>query len=234
MSLRTKKSATQEKDHNYQTEITMNKHQPWPPHFRRAMQIKPRLVLHPTRRSNAQARRSCWLAILLVMAFLSPVQSGDQSTTTPVRRPSAGIRIVDQHGRPVQNARRPVGGQIFDVAVGPKGNKIRFVPDTITISVGDTVRWTWGSDDHSVTSGTSCTADDQFCSPDNMNCEAGILSNTGAVYEHTFTQSGTYSYFCALHCFAGMTGVVNVNPARRPNPTPRPRPVPHPRPTSPQ
>jgi Plastocyanin len=45
-----------------------------------------------------------------------------------------------------------------------------------------------------------------------MNCEAGILSNTGAVYEHTFTQAGPYSYFCFLHCFAGMTGVINVTP----------------------
>jgi plastocyanin len=212
----------------------MNTLRAWPPNLRRAMQTKQRLVSHTSRRSNAQARRSGCLAILLVMAFLSPLQSGDQSTMIPLRPPSAGIRIVDQHGRPVQSGRRPAGGQIFDVAVGPKGNKIRFVPDTITISVGDTVRWTWGSDDHSVTSGTPCTADDQFCSPDNMNCEAGILSNTGTVYEHTFTQAGTYSYFCALHCFAGMTGVVNVKPARRPIPTPRPRPEPHPRPSQPQ
>jgi plastocyanin len=73
------------------------------------------------------------------------------------------------------------GSQVFDVAVGPVGNKLRFVPDTLNISVGDTVRWTWGSDNHSVTSGTSCTADEPFCSPDNMNCDTGILSNTGFV-----------------------------------------------------
>jgi hypothetical protein len=35
-----------------------------------------------------------------------------------------------------------------------------------------------------------------------------------------------------LHCFAGMTGVINVAPAR-PHPTPRPRPTPHPRPVPP-
>ena len=44
-----------------------------------------------------------------------------------------------------------------------------------------------------------------------MNCAAGILSNTGTVYTHTFAQSGTYSYFCVAHCFFGMTGVVNVS-----------------------
>ena len=34
-----------------------------------------------------------------------------------------------------------MGGQIFDVAVGQGGDV--FVPDTVNISVGDTVRWTW-------------------------------------------------------------------------------------------
>ena len=66
------------------------------------------------------------------------------------------------------------------MTVGPKENEFTFMPDTVNISVGDTVRWTWESDFHSVTSGTPCTADGQFCSPDNMNCEAGILNDTGS------------------------------------------------------
>src|SRR4029453_4290860 len=107
------------------------------------------------------------------------------------------------------------------------GNEFSFVPDSVNISVGDTVRRNWESRFHSVTSGTSCTADGQFCSPDNMNCDAGILNNTGFVYEHTFDQAGTYSFFCALHCFAGMTGVINVTP---PTPTVTPTPTPSNRP----
>jgi len=214
----------------------MNKHQACAANVRGVMRIIHPWVLHPRRRSNARSQQSCWLAILLVMCFLSPVQSQDKRSagTTAEKRAGATIRIVDQNGQQVRSGRRPAGGQTFDVAVGPKGNKIRFVPDTLSIRVGDTVQWTWGSDDHSVTSGASCTADGQFCSPDNMNCDAGILSNTGAVYQFTFTQAGTYSYFCALHCFAGMTGVVNVLPNQKPIPTPRPRPTPHPRPVPPQ
>lgn len=209
----------------------MNKHQACAPSLRGVRQITHRWVLYPMRRSNARGQRPCWLAILLVMVFLSPVQSGDQRSAGAIAdKPGATIRIFNQYGQQARSGRRPAGGQTFDVAVGPAGNKIRFVPDTLNISVGDTVRWTWASDAHSVTSGTPCTADEQFCSPDNMNCDAGILSNTGAVYEHTFTQAGTYSYFCALHCFAGMTGVINVAPKQRPIPTPRPRPTPHPRP----
>ena len=187
------------------------------------------------RRSKGRALRRCWLVMLLGMAFLPAAESDDNrnSNTTGEKRTVPVVRIVDQHGRQVRSSRRLAGSQVFDVAVGPAGNKIRFVPDTLNISVGDTVRWTWGSDDHSVTSGTPCTADGQFCSPDNTNCDAGILSNTGFVYEHTFAQAGTYSYFCALHCFAGMTGVINVAPPARPHPSPRPRPSPHPRPVPP-
>ena len=82
---------------------------------------------------------------------------------------------------------------------------------TVNISVGDTVRWTWADGGHSVTSGQPCSADSQFCSPDDMNCFPGVLSNAGTVYQHTFANAGTYSYFCLSHCFDGMTGVVNVS-----------------------
>ena len=143
------------------------------------------------RRSKGRAPRACWLVMLLGMAFLPAAESDDNrnTDTTGEKRAVPVVRIVDQHGCQVRSSRRLAGSQIFDVAVGPAGNKIRFVPDTLNIFVGDTVRWTWGSDDHSVTSGTSCTADGQFCSPDNTNCDAGILSNTGFVYEHTFAQA---------------------------------------------
>jgi plastocyanin len=70
----------------------------------------------------------------------------------------------------------------------------------------------WASSGQSVTSGIPCTVDGQFCSPDNTNCAAGALSNAGAVYEHTFSSAGDFSYFCAAHCSIGMTGVINVAP----------------------
>ena len=163
------------------------------------------------------------LAVLLFTAFTWTANSGNNEAGTSVAGNHA-IRIVDQYGRQVPSGKPGVGSETFDVTVGPLDNEFTFAPDTINIGVGDTVRWTWESDFHSVTSGRSCTADGQFCSPDNANCDAGILNNTGFVYEFTFTQPGTYQYFCFLHCFAGMTGVVNVLPAVRPRPTPRPRP----------
>jgi plastocyanin len=109
------------------------------------------------RRSKGRALRRCWLVMLLGMAFLPAAESDDNrnTDTTGEKRAYPAVRIVDQHGRQVPSGRRLAGSQVFDVAVGPSGNKIRFVPDTLNISVGDTVRWTWESDDHSVTSGTS-------------------------------------------------------------------------------
>jgi len=185
------------------------------------------------RKSNAISYQMLWLTLLLAMVYLWPAKADDTTGAdgTQHNHTIAAIRIVDQFGRQAPTGKRYVGSDIFDVTVGPVGNEFSFAPDTVNIRVGDTVRWTWESDFHSVTSGTSCTADGQFCSPDNLNCDAGILNDTGFVYEFTFTQPGTFQYFCALHCFAGMTGVVNVMPPSRPTPVPRPRPTPEPRPT---
>ena len=56
----------------------------------------------------------------------------------------AAIRIVDQYGRQAPTGKRYVGSEIFDVTVGPLENEFTFVPDTVNIRVGDTVRWTLG------------------------------------------------------------------------------------------
>ena len=132
------------------------------------------------KRSNTRAQLTCWLAMLAAMAFLPTAESDDHRSagTTGEKHSAPTIRIVDQHGHQVPSGRRLGGGQIFDVAVGPVNKEFQFVPDTVNITIGDTVRWTWGSGFHSVTSGdsTSCVVDGQFCSPDNMNCDAGILN----------------------------------------------------------
>ena len=158
------------------------------------------------KRSNAIGRRICWLAIMAGLAIFSAsgFAAGSAAATA--------ITIVDQNGRVVPNTPPSTISQIYDVTVGPNGMFV-FSPDPVTISVGDTVRWTWASNNHSVTSGPPCTADGQFCSPNDTNCSAGTLSNIGTVYEHTFTQAGTYSYHCAAHCAIGMRGTINVESA---------------------
>src|SRR6266571_2823593 len=163
------------------------------------------------KRSNA-VRPVFWLATMFAIVFLVRAESGDKRTSAPhtVTAPSAPISIVDQDGQPAVSGVPSATSTIVDVTVGG-GNGFQFVPDTVNISVGDTVQWTWATSFHSVTSGPPCVADSQYCSPNDMNCASGILSNSGTVYTHTFSQAGAYSYFCAAHCSLGMTGVVNVS-----------------------
>src|SRR6266576_3614512 len=156
--------------------------------------------------SNA-AKLIFWVAAIFAIGILLRAESGQKSARTPNTK-GAPLRIVDQNGRPAVNGVASPNGQIVDVAVGPD---FAFHPDTVNISVGDTVRWTWAGSGHSVTSGQPCAADSQFCSPDDMNCAAGVLSNTGTIYQHTFAQAGAYHYFCDAHCGIGMNGVVNVS-----------------------
>ncbi|MDQ6860382.1 MAG: plastocyanin/azurin family copper-binding protein [Verrucomicrobiota bacterium] len=118
-----------------------------------------------------------------------------------------GITVMDAEGRAVRSGVPAPSGQTFDVTVGPNGS-LTFSPGQINVSVGDTVRWTWASNRHSVTSGISCAPSGTFCSPSDSNCN--ILSDAGAVYQHTFTQPGTYKYFCVAHCNFGMLGTVFV------------------------
>jgi plastocyanin len=156
--------------------------------------------------SNA-VRLIFWVTAIFVIAILVRAESGQKRANTANTK-SALLRIVDQNGRPAVNGVPSPDGQIFDVTVGPD---FAFHPDTVNISAGDTVRWTWAGSGHSVSSGPHCVPDSQFCSPNDTGCFPGSLSNQGAVYQHTFNTAGSYSYICIAHCGLGMAGVVNVS-----------------------
>jgi len=116
-------------------------------------------------------------------------------------------------GLPEENAPAPprsilAPAQIVDVTV----NSNFFSPAVVSITAGDTVRWTWNGSLHSVTGGTCCEANGDFCSPSNFNCSTAAPSGVGDVYTHTFNTPNTYDYFCSVHLGA-MTGRVIVNPA---------------------
>lgn len=160
--------------------------------------------------SNA-VRLILWVTAIFALGFLVRAESGERRTSIPAQKHAAPpIRILDQNGQPAVSGVPSGTGTIVDVAVGPNFG-FNFDPSTVNISVGDTVRWTWGSSGHSVTSGPPCVADSQYCSPDDMNCASFILNNQGFVYTHTFSRAGTYSYHCSVHCVLGMTGTVNVS-----------------------
>ncbi len=93
-----------------------------------------------------------------------------------------------------------------DVVVGTSGQLI-YSPAHLTVSVGDTVRWTWVSSGHNVVS----DAPGAFSS--------GPTAPTGTVFEVVFDQSllsatpvanNRYSYRCDPHVHYGMVGDVTV------------------------
>jgi plastocyanin len=66
-----------------------------------------------------------------------------------------------------------------------------YKPSPLGVSKGATVTWTNGDDiTHTVTSGAPGKKDARF---------EGRLAGKGAAYRHTFTEPGTYSYFCERH-----------------------------------
>jgi plastocyanin len=77
-----------------------------------------------------------------VIAFLVQAESGDRRTSTPQTKSMSAppIRILDQNGQPAVSGVPSATSTIVDVMVGPG---FSFSPDTVNISVGDTVRWTW-------------------------------------------------------------------------------------------
>ncbi|WP_440005703.1 plastocyanin/azurin family copper-binding protein [Halomicrococcus sp. SG-WS-1] len=106
-------------------------------------------------------------------------------------------------------------GQVTEVAVGPEG-RLRFVPETVEISVGDTVRWTFESAGHNVT--TKPGASEKISIPEDAEPFGSYegdahysINEVGTTFEHTFTVPGEYVYVCEPHADQGMIGTVVVS-----------------------
>jgi plastocyanin len=126
--------------------------------------------------------------------------------TTTTTTPGATTTTATPGATTTTTLARP---QTHTVMVG-EGGALVFTPAQLTIHVGDTVRWVWGSGGHSVVSGTNGNADNRFCSPSDTGCDNPPLSNMGATYDHTFAQAGTFPYYCSVHFALGMTGTITV------------------------
>ena len=133
--------------------------------------------------------------------------------------PAAATSAAAAEPAPVVATRLPVvppavaspgGAAPVTEAVSIQG--FAFTPAQITLRVGDTVRWT----NQDAAAHTATANSGQF--------NSGNLAR-GTSYQFTFTQAGTYSYFCARH--AEMTGTIRVIgdgtaplPASAPAPSP--------------
>lgn len=93
-------------------------------------------------------------------------------------------------------------GATWDVAI----QNFAFVPASLAIAVGDTVRWTQrDAAVHTTTSGPNGVADGLW---DSGNMTLGANST----FSFTFSAAGTYPYFCRPHS-SFMRATITVNPA---------------------
>lgn len=90
----------------------------------------------------------------------------------------------------------------------------RFTPASLTIPFGSTVAWHNGSDyGHTITTDpTLAVVPEQVILPSSVTpWESGDIYS-GERWLYTFTQPGTYTYFCRHHQAEGMLGTITVLP----------------------
>jgi plastocyanin len=153
-------------------------------------------------------------------AILGAVDGLEASTTAQVKRTSLadGTSRWDIFTNSTQApGPQPGGGTGFL-------ELLRFVPPSLDIKAGDTVRWT-ATAVHTVTfpaAGQDPMTIDPFTTPattgttyDGKSLYNSALLATGApgtpsTYQLTFPQAGTFAYVCALHQFLGQAGSIRV------------------------
>ncbi len=89
------------------------------------------------------------------------------------------------------------------VYAGTDDAPFQFVPDTIEVSVGETVNWRWGTDTHNIVVESQPDGADWPGHPE--------IQNTNHEYSYTFEVPGTYEYVCEPHRGVDMYGTVIVS-----------------------
>ncbi|MFT4957878.1 MAG: halocyanin-like protein, partial [Halobacteriales archaeon] len=90
------------------------------------------------------------------------------------------------------------GSDSVTVEVGA-GDGLAFGPAAVAVSSGTTVTWEWTGEggDHNV-------------SGSDGNFDSETAGEEGHTFEHTFEESGTYTYVCTPHEAVGMLGAIHV------------------------
>jgi plastocyanin len=98
-------------------------------------------------------------------------------------------------------------GKTHVVWVAPTQGVLRYVPFAINASVGDTVKFMWGANNHTVTKGSQLT-------PCNKTSDAPFASGVQLkdfVFEQVVNDTNPVFFYCAVptHCTKGMFGIIN-------------------------
>lgn len=98
-------------------------------------------------------------------------------------------------------------GATITVIVAPTQGVLRYVPFAVNASVGDTIKFMWGANNHTVTKSSELT-------PCNKTSNAPFASGTqnkGFVFTQVVNDTNTTFYYCGTpgHCQQGMFGIIN-------------------------
>ncbi|MBI5064685.1 cupredoxin family copper-binding protein [Candidatus Woesearchaeota archaeon] len=127
--------------------------------------------------------------VLLTLLLLAACSTAVQQETQTQQQTTV---VVDQKAvEVVQEVQRQTTPTIQRVQI----NNFAFIPERLTVNVGDTVVWV--NNDKVVHTVTA--KDNEFDS---------LSLKQDAKFEHTFTKKGTYAYECSIH--PGMTGSIKV------------------------
>ncbi len=87
-----------------------------------------------------------------------------------------------------------------------------FVPSSLTVKQGDSVKWVLIEGSHSSTSGTVIeTEDGMEGMPDGVWDSTTLTRGvTKESFTYTFNSAGTFPYYCNIHVDQGMTGTITV------------------------
>ena len=91
-------------------------------------------------------------------------------------------------------------GEEHTVTVDGFGSNIRFVPETLTINEGDSVRFLWSGQ---LLPHNAIEVNEVFNSGEAMR-------NVDYTYNFTYNQSGVYEFYCEPHRDLGMLGEITV------------------------
>jgi plastocyanin len=136
-------------------------------------------------------KRELIILFILFSVFFAIGCTGNNAgnSGTPTATPATTSAETNLTANTVVTPLNSTGGQIVEV----KMEDFSFKPDSVSISSGDTVKWTnMDSAGHDVSG---------------ADFKSSMLQK-GDSYEHQFTKSGAYDYVCSVH--PGMKGTIIV------------------------
>ncbi|MEB3228712.1 MAG: plastocyanin [Prochlorothrix sp.] len=102
----------------------------------------------------------------------------------------------------------PAAAETVTVKMGSDSGALGFEPSTVTIKAGDEVKWVNNKlAPHNVVFASGDGVDDGAAA---KLSHKGLAFAAGESFSSTFTEPGTYTYYCEPHRGAGMVGKVIV------------------------